>query len=188
MVIRLLALAVVAGVASAFAAGNVHASCGVPVGGEPSIGEQLSSAPVVFVGKVVYTSDRNRTARVKVESVWKGPSVPPYVDVHGEAPGSGPFSGSEGDHYYQAGQRYLFAPSNAHPPFVDYGECGSLTQPYSAELAAYEPPDARIPAPPTAIDLVETIIGEYWWPAGLLVLLIAAVGGIALRRRAQPSA
>lgn len=49
---------------------------------------------------------RNRTARVKLESIWKGPRLPAYVDVHGEAPGCGPNCGSSMDHSYTSGQRY----------------------------------------------------------------------------------
>jgi hypothetical protein len=137
----------------------------------------------VFVGTVVYTSDNNRTARVKVESIWKGPSLPAYVDMHGEAPGSGAFSASEGDHSYRVGQRYLFAPTNARPPFVDYGECGTVTQPYSAELAAYAPHDARAPASPTAAEIAETAVGQYWWQTAALLLIFGVVGVVVVLRR-----
>lgn len=161
------------------AADEAHASCG----GTPSkISDQISSARVVFVGTVLYTSDNNRTARVKVESIWKGRALPMYVDVHGEAPGSGPFSGSEADHLYQPGQRYLFAPLNTSSPFLDYGECGTLTQTYTAELATYAPPDARAPAPATMVDQAENDIGQYW-PLALFAIVGVAIGVTALTRR-----
>jgi hypothetical protein len=161
-----------------------HAACGgVTPGGSPTVSEQLSTAKVVFVGTVVYTSDNNRTARVRVESIWKGPDLPAYVDVHGEAPGSGPFSASESDHSYQSGQRYLFAPTNGSPPFADYGECLSLTQAYSPGLAAYAPPDARAPQPARFPEVLETFVGQYWWPTVVLLVIVAAIGLVIVRRR-----
>ena len=111
--------------------------------------------------------------------------MPAYVDVHGEAPGSGAFSGSEGDHSYQAGERYLFAPLNTQSPFVDYGGCGSLTQTYSSELAAYAPPDARAPAAPTISDNVETTVGQYWRLATFVLVLVAAATLVVAVRRGR---
>jgi hypothetical protein len=161
-------------------ANAAHASCG---GTPPSISEQISNARVVFVGTVLYTSDNNRTARVRVESIWKGPALPAYVEVHGEAPGSGPFSGSEADHLYQSGQRYLFGPLNTSSPFVDYGECGTLTQPYTAELATYAPPDARAPLPATIVDQAENDIGRYWLPVLLLTVVVGIGVTVLVRSR-----
>jgi hypothetical protein len=178
LVISFLAFLVVA-VGTANAA---HASCGAT---PPNIAEQISSARVVFVGTVLYTSDNNRTAHVRVESIWKGPVLPTYVDVHGEAPGSGAFSGSEADHLYQSGRLYLFAPLNTSPPFMDYGECGTLTQLYTAELAIYAPPDARAPRPATMLDQAESDIGQYWLPAVLVIIGVAIGIAVLVRRRVK---
>lgn len=71
---------------------------------------------------------------------------------------------------------------NAGTPFVDYGECGNLTQPYTAELAAFAPPDARAPASPTARELAETIVGQ-WRPTALLLLMLGAVAVVVLVKR-----
>jgi hypothetical protein len=165
----------------------VHASCGVtaPPG---SVADAVAEARVVFVGRVVYTSDGDRFARVKVESIWKGPVLPAYVDVHGEAPGSGPFSGSEGDHRYQAGARYLFIPSNDQPPFQDYGDCNISTQVYSGPLSALAPSDARAPNPPTTSDTISNFSDEFGWPLAVGASLIVAIIATALvkrRRRAR---
>jgi hypothetical protein len=160
------------------AATSVNASC---AGTPPSISQEIGNARVVFVGTVLYTSDNNRTARVRVESIWKGPALPIYENVHGEAPGSGPFSGSEADHLYKQGQRYLFGPLNTSSPFVDYGECGTLSQPYTAELATYAPPDARAPTPAMLVDQAESAVGQYWLPA-LLVTVVVAIGVAVLLR------
>lgn len=145
--------------------------------------DQIRTASVAFVGSVNYTSDNNRTARVKVESIWKGPRLPAYVDVHGEAPGSGTFSASEADHQYQTGQRYLFLPLNAQPPFQDYGECSFSTQPYTVTLASYAPVDATAPDSPTIGDMFGNFAGQY--STALLIALVLVVGAalIAFLRR-----
>jgi hypothetical protein len=154
----------------------------------PSMRAQVNAARVVFVGTVVYTSDQNRSARVRVESIWKGPSLPAYVEIQGEAPGSWPFSGSEGDHQFQAGQQYLFFPLNDRPPFQDYGDCNASTQVYSAALAAYAPADARAPNPATPTDLVLNFVDQYAWPLSTAALLVVAFASLVVikRRRRQP--
>lgn len=166
---------------------GVHASCGIS-GPLPSAADQVSAAKVVFVGSVIYTTDNNRTARVKVEAIWKGPRLPAYVDVHGEAPGSGPFSGSEGDHQFQSGQEYLFFPLNNQPPFEDYGDCNISTQPYTTALAANARPGALTPNPPTISDMFWNVVGQYLWPitiVGLLVVAVVSILILNLRRRAK---
>jgi hypothetical protein len=179
-------LALLVALISIVAAGStdVHASCGVS-GPLASVADEISAAKVVFVGSVIYTRDNNRTARVKVESIWKGSTLPAYVDVHGEAPGSGPFSGSEEDHQFQAGQQYLFVPLNDRPPFEVYGDCNVSTQPYTAALAAHVPSSARAPEAATTTDLISNFVGQYLWPSTIAVLLIAAAVSIVLfsRRR-----
>lgn len=166
---------------------SVHASCGIS-GPLPSATDQVSAAKVVFVGSVIYTTDNNRTARVRVDAIWKGPRLPAYVDVHGEAPGSGPFSGSEGDHQFQSGQEYLFFPLNDQPPFEDYGDCNISTQPYTTALAANAPPGALTPNPPTISDSFWNVVGQYLWPitiVGLLVVAVVSILILNLRRRAK---
>lgn len=171
---------------AAFSVTIAHASC---AGYPPTIASQLAAEPVVFVGTVLYTSDADRSARVKVDSIWKGPVLAAFVDVHGEAPGSGPWSASEADHRYQAGARYLFGPLNSASPFEDYGECGTLTQPYTAALAAFQPRNARRPAPATTLELVQNVAGQRRWPyvALLAALALAAVVAVAHARRRQRS-
>jgi hypothetical protein len=148
---------------------------------------EIATAKVAFLGLVVSTSDMDRSARVKVESIWKGPVLPAYVDVHGEAPGSGPFSGSEGDHRYQAGQRYLFIPLNDHPPFADNGDCNTSTQVYTAALAAYAPADAKTPQAATPEDAVANFAGQYSTAGAITLVAVAASGTFlfACRRRTR---
>jgi len=133
----------------------------------------------VFVGTVVYTSDQERVARVKVESIWRGPELPAYIDVHG-SPVSGPFTASSVDRHYQSGTRYLFVPVNANPPFDD-NSC-SLTQPYTADLVAYAPSDARAAGPATFSDHIQNFLGQNAWVLPLLFVLIIAGALAALIR------
>jgi hypothetical protein len=166
--------------ALAFAGGQTaEASCAGGGPGSPSLGDRIAAAPTVFVGTVVYTSDQDRVARVKVESIWRGPQLPAYLDVHG-SPVSGPFVASSVDRHYQSGRRYLFVPVNANPPFDD-NSC-SLTQPYTAELTAYAPGDARAPGPATLADTFQNFVGQNAWSVPLLVLVLAALALAALIR------
>jgi hypothetical protein len=51
---------------------EASASCAVLPG---PIASPLASAPVVFVGTVVSTSNGDREATVKIESIWRGPDI-----------------------------------------------------------------------------------------------------------------
>jgi hypothetical protein len=177
-------LGLLAAVGASFLAGAsaVGASCGV-LGPSPTVPAEVATAKVAFVGLVISTSDMDRSARVKVESIWNGPVLPAYVEVHGEAPGSGPFSGSEGDHRYQAGQRYLFIPLNENPPFADNGDCNTSTQVYTAAVAAYAPADAKTPEAATPEDAVANFAGQYSTAGAFTLVAVAALGTFLLARR-----
>src|SRR3981081_736956 len=88
--------------------GGAQASCGALPGA--SLRDELATAPVVFVGTVAFTSDNDRVARVRVESIWRGPDLPAYVDVLG-SPVTGPFTASSVDRKFRSGERYVFVPS-----------------------------------------------------------------------------
>ena len=153
---------------------GAQASCVVP----PPIREQVASAGLVFVGTVLSTSDRDRVARVRVESIWRGPEVPTYVDVYGSpVAGSG---ASSIDRTYSAGTRYLFVLYSADPPLQDNNCSG--TRVYSTELAALAPAGARSPAPATAGDELQNAAVLYWLPALGFLALVAAAAVIGLRR------
>ncbi|HEY8644061.1 MAG TPA: hypothetical protein VIO84_15010 [Candidatus Dormibacteraeota bacterium] len=144
----------------------------------PGAGNPFATAPVVFVGTVLSTSDNDRRARVKVESVWRGPDLLTYVQVNG-SPVSGPFTASDVDRHYQAGTRYIFVPANSAPPFDD-NSC-TATQPYTQAIARQAPADARPPRP--GGDPGE----PGWWPPAIAALLVltggALVVGVYLLRR-----
>lgn len=84
----------------------------------PSLQEAVATAPLVFVGTVVSTSDGDRVARVSVESIWKGPDLPAYVDVHG-SPSSGSGTATSVDRRFRAGERDLFVLFSDRPPYQD---------------------------------------------------------------------
>jgi hypothetical protein len=176
---RAVLVALLATVAFVAGAAGAQASCAAP----PSVRDQAASSPLVFVGTVTFTSDNDRMARVKVESIWRGPELPAYVDVHG-SPVSGLSTASSVDRKYNAGTRYLFVLFSADRPLQD-NSC-SATQVYTSELAALAPPDARSAAPATAFDSVQNTIGQYWLPALGFLALVAVAVFIGLRRSRRP--
>lgn len=117
----------------------VDASC---IGAQ-HLPQVLASAPVVFVGRVVSTSNLQRTAVVRVQEVWRGKHVSAKVIVLG--------SGATGnaitsvDRHFQKGVRYLFVPvpMQRTSPFQD-NNC-TATQPFTATLIRYRPVGAHRP-------------------------------------------
>jgi len=167
---------------ASFAVGGAttaHASCVQP----RPLPDELSAAHVVFIGTVVSVSDGGRQARVRVESIWKGPALPAYVDVRG-SPVSGPNTATSVDRTYEPGRQYLFVPFNYSPPFED-NNC-SATQPYTVGVAAYAPPDARAPHPATLADYAQNFVGRAWQTLVItaVVLVVVAAAVIVWRRRA----
>jgi hypothetical protein len=146
----------------------------------PSLQAQITTAPLVFVGTVVSTSDDDRVAHVRVESIWKGPTLSAYIDVHG-SPVSGFNVHSSVDRTYRAGERDLFVLFSDSEPYQD-NSC-SATQPYTAEIAAEAPADARPPAPVTPLEQFQNWLIQYGLPVGIALVVIAAVAFIGLRRR-----
>jgi hypothetical protein len=153
-----------------------------------SVSDELSAASVVFVGTVVNTWDASRSARVRVDSIWKGPRLPAFVDVHGEAPGSGPTSGSSGDRRYQTGTQYLFAPLNGTPPFHDYEDCRRQLLPYTPAVAAYAPTEPTAPDPTTSGEVIANTADQSSLPiiVGALLVAIVSIVVVYARRRAAP--
>jgi hypothetical protein len=177
MVRRLLFAPLLAAALTLFIGAGAEASCAVP----QAPGDQIKAAAVVFVGTVVYTSDGDRVARVRVESIWKGPTLSAYVDVHG-SPVSGPFAASSVDRTYQSGVRYLFVLYSADQPLQDNSCTG--TQPYTPDLAALAPVNAR-PAPAaTALDAIQNFAGQHGWAVALIAIaIVAVVAATILNRR-----
>ncbi len=178
----------------------VEASCGVLGGAPPA--DPYAQAPVVFVGTVVSTTHGGRLAVVDVESTWRGPDLPPRVEVRGSSVILTPMPAGMGaatsvDRHFQAGGRYLFAPAGRQPPFQD-GSC-SLTRVYAPDLDALRPTGARPPLAPDAAAVVPNAFGAaargaalppsgetvpVRWPVSLVAVVallgaVAAVGALA---------
>ena len=178
---RWLSALAIGALAALWAAIPAEASCAGP----PVLSDQLDAAKVVFVGTVVSTTDGGRLARVKVEGIWKGPSLPVHVQVSG-SPAAGSSAVTTVDRKYVAGQRYLFVPVNDQSPFQD-NSC-TATQPYTSSLAAYSPADPRQPDATAASDPEPD--GYSWLPLTVVVIVVlmlaaAASTVIFLRRGIQ---
>ena len=103
----------------------------------------LKTAPVIFVGKVVFTTDQGRHASVRVLDVWRGRGIPRSVTVWGSPNVQSGFTSV--DRKYSRGTVYLFIPASGQPtPPYDDNIC-SGTRPYTARLAKYRPPGAHRP-------------------------------------------
>lgn len=193
-------LAVLGGLAAALTVPRgVAASCIAP----PPLPQAIEQAEVVFVGTVVDLTNNDRTAAFKVDAIWKG-EVDAVVTVVGGA--VGPNVASSVDRTYVLGTRYLVFPHPANGQLTD-SSC-SLTQPYTDDLAAFRPDDARVPSRPSGPSSsaqpgsdpavppgLDTGAGAPPWgtvalAAGAAVLVAATVWAFtrsaAVERRARP--
>jgi hypothetical protein len=149
----------------------VLASCAVT----PQLAASISDAPAVFVGIVTSVDHAGRVAAVRVQDVWKG-RVSANVQVVGTPDLNA--GATSVDRYYTVAQKYLFIPFAGSGDRFQDNNC-TLTQPYSAGLAAFRPSDAAAPPP-----VPETSS----WPlfavgGGLIVLIVVILLAIAQRRR-----
>jgi hypothetical protein len=78
----------------------------------PPVQGRLAESPLVFVGTVLSTTNRDRIAQVRVEEVWKGPDLPGEVDVRGTPVGQEENAVSSVDRTFRVGHRYLFVPGH----------------------------------------------------------------------------
>lgn len=145
----------------------------------PPLEEHLARADVVFVGTVVSVTDEQRTALVQVEEIWRGSQLPAEVTVHG---GFDPGAFTSVDRGFEAGARYLFAPSIAEGRLQD-SSC-SATQLWSDELADLRP--ATVATPPPDSGAEDGSRGGVPMPlvvAGIALVLVAGLSVIAFRVR-----
>jgi hypothetical protein len=150
----------------------VLASCAATPQGATAIRD----APLAFIGTVTSVDNAGRVANVHVEDVWKGKGVATDVQVVG-SPELGAAATSV-DRTYTVGQKYLFVPFSGSGKRFEDDNC-TLTQPYSAGLAAFRPSDA-----PGSPRLTATS-SQAWFAVvgGLVVLVVFALVGITQRRR-----
>ena len=124
-------------VVTLLAADPAAASCGKP----GPMQQRLQEATVVFVGRVVTTTNKGRTAHVRVEQVWKGAPVSDRVTVKGGPDDES--ARSSVDRSFRAGVRYLFVPERAGAQYRDTS-C-SATVEYSGALAQFVPDTVTLP-------------------------------------------
>jgi hypothetical protein len=113
------------------------ASCAVM----PSLQEAVASAKFAFVGKVVATANHHRTARVRVDAVWKGTRIPRHVIVRG-SPATGNAITTV-DREYVKGRKYLFVPYRRPARAVFLDNLCSATSEYTAAVADAAPSTTR---------------------------------------------
>ena len=142
---------------------------------------QLAEAPLVFVGTVLSTANRDRVAQVAVEEIWKGPDLPDQVDVRGSRVGQQDNAVTSVDRTFRVGLRYLFVPDRVAdlvpgpdgPPVVEDSLC-TATREYRLELDRLRPASVKDPTAPRAV--AQPSHGD----DGLAVLaLVATVVGLA---------
>ena len=119
----------------------------------PDLETAFADAEVVFIGVVVELSNRDRTAVMEVEQVWKGPQLPAVVTVHGGPSDPGVITSV--DRTFERAT-YVVFPVNSSPPFED-NAC-TLTQRTTAALDVINPFAAEPPEDPNAPEQVTTTI------------------------------
>ena len=137
----------------------------------PDLETAFAEAEVVFIGVVVELSNRDRTAVMEVEQVWKGPQMPDVVTVHGGPDDPGIVTSV--DRTFERGT-YLVFPVNSAPPFEDNG-C-TLTQRTTEALDVINPFAAEPPEDPSAPEPVANTMASAS-PASTNV----GAGGVAIR-------
>jgi hypothetical protein len=167
VVAALLLPAVLAGPAAAACAGRL------------SPAEAMTSAQIVFVGRVSATSGTGQTATFTVEEIWKGPNLASQVTVYGAAPVS---SGEPVDVLtWTVGTRYLVFPSATLNGNLVADAC-TATEVYQPAFDALRPSDAHPP-------LGEPTSGPPGAPpfaAAFLLILLAGTGAALILWRLGP--
>jgi hypothetical protein len=157
---------------------NAQASCAMP----PGVEQAARAADVVFVGTVASTSNRDLWATVVVEEVWRGPDQPRTVLVKG---GAGGDMMTSVDRTFEVGVRYLFFPSPNADGFSD--DACSSTMPWSDELLALRPEDARQPIGAAEPD-PGSDVGGLVAPIAVAIVVALALVGAGLLARGRQSA
>lgn len=103
----------------------------------PSLARGLATARVVFVGRVVATRNRSRTAVVRVQDIWRGTDVPKIAIVNNDS--------GEDSRLFRKGVTYLFFPEPLSHVSPYWDNACSATQRYSPALAKYRPKHAHRP-------------------------------------------
>jgi hypothetical protein len=152
------------------------ASCALPPG---EVGPRWSDAETVILGTVRAVADHDRVATVVVEEIWRGPDMPPVVTVRGGFATGDSFT--SGDRTFDSGVRYLFDLDRDQDGNLQDNAC-SLTTPWSAELVALRPADARSvaidAAPATDATGVDGPIGIVLAVGLVALILLGAAFGI----------
>jgi hypothetical protein len=107
----------------------------------PSLHDAVVDAQFAFVGKVVATSNHDRTARVRVRSVWRGARIPRHVVLRG-SPATGN-AVTTVDREYVKGQTYLFVPYRRQTVSIFLDNACTPTSEYTPAVARDAPSTTR---------------------------------------------
>lgn len=165
-------------------AGAAAASCAVD---ERSLEQQITEAPIVFVGTATDTSSNGGVATFLVEEQWKGQDELDTVTVRGGGEGG---TVTSVDRYFQAGARYLVFPLAEGAELVD-NSC-TPTREWTADLGDVRPASARVVSADGGGSGGSAGDGAAGAPvstiavAGIAVLVgLAAAGALLARRRSM---
>lgn len=147
----------------------------------PPLDRAIANSPIVFVGTVTAIQD-GFLAQFTVEEIWAGGDLREVTVQTGEGPGTV----SSVDRSFEVGERYLVLP-HADGARLRDNSC-SATQPWTDELAAFRPVDART----VEADAGPSVDGSPSGggdgiPMGLAVLaagilLVGGIGAAVIRR------
>jgi hypothetical protein len=155
----------------------VLASCAMP----PALEQSMQTAEVVFIGTVTSTTNRNTWASVAVDEVWRGPDQPANVIVRGGPAGN---AATSVDRAFEPGVKYIFFPYSDEAGLAD-NSCTN-TQPWTDDMAALRPADARPPIAgsdnPSAFDL-----GGVLPPLAVAVVVGVVLLGVGFVARGRQS-
>lgn len=152
------------------------ASCAV----QPNIKEAAASAEIAFIGTVTATANRDSWATVSVEEVWRGPDQPAEVVIKGGPEGN---AATSVDRTFEVGMKYLFFPYTDGAAGLADNSCTS-TAPWSADMLALRPKDARAPLGGTTT-ATGFDAGGLLGPIAVAVVVAGVLLGVGLLARSR---
>lgn len=154
------------------------ASC---VPDERPVPVEVTEAEIVFVGTVLDVENSRRTARMRIEEIWKGPELGEQVVVHG---GPEDASASSVDRHWEPGARYLVFPRRDDGRLED--DVCSPTTPWEPQLATFRPDDAGLVEAEPGRVISKARPTEWVFGGVAAVVLLIGTGWLVARHVRRP--